>query len=252
MVTPIHYKISFAQNYEDLILSGLLRDVEQGFYVDVGANHPELDSVTKIFYDRGWSGINVEPNDLLFAKLCADRARDINLKIGVASQPGTLKFRAYQSLDGLSTFSPQAMENMGITWPDAKYIDKPVEVTSLTEIFSEHRPTGEMHFLKIDVEGLELEVLLGNAWNRFRPWVLCIEEPHDTYDAVAKREAISTCLRIWDYSKVFFDGINNYFIAKEHYSIWENFSYARDVLLNGVRVNYIFINQINELKNDIK
>ena len=249
MITPIHYKISYAQNYEDLILAGLLRNVESGFYVDVGANHPELDSVTKIFYDRGWTGINVEPNDLLFALLCKDRVRDTNLKVGVASQSGVLNFRAYPSLEGLSTFSPQAMDNMAFARPEVKYVDTPLDVTSLREIFSKYRPEGEIHFLKIDVEGLELEVLLGNTWTRYRPWVLCIEEPHDTYDAIARRQAISAWLQSWDYSKVFFDGINNYFIATEHHHLWEDFSYSRDVILNGVRVNYIFINHISEIQS---
>jgi FkbM family methyltransferase len=245
-----HYKISYAQNYEDLILSGLLRDVEHGFYVDVGANHPQLDSVTKIFYDRGWSGINIEPNDLLHTQLSIERPRDINVNLGVASQVGRLRFRSYQSLNGLSTFSVQSMESVGVSWPDAKYVDKSVDVTTLSEVLSLHKPTGDIHFLKIDVEGLELEVLLGNTWSRYRPWILCIEDPHDTPDDAARQEAISSCLNNWGYSKVFFDGINSYFIAREHYALWENFSYARDVLLNGVRVNYIFINYINELRDE--
>jgi FkbM family methyltransferase len=247
-----HYKISYAQNYEDLILSGLLRDVENGFYIDVGANHPELDSVTKLFYDRGWSGINIEPNDFLHAKLVHQRPRDVNLSLGVASQAGKLKFRSYETLDGLSTFAVEAMESVAMAWPDAKYVDKFIDVVTLGEIFAKHRPTGDVHFLKIDVEGLELEALLGNKWHLYRPWILCVEEPHDTQDDIARRVAISACLKVWDYSKVFSDGINDYFIAVEHLSLWEKFSYARDVLLNGVCVNYIFINYINELKRKIE
>ncbi len=68
-----HYKISYAQNFEDLILMGILREIPNGFYVDVGANHPEQDSVTKIFYDKGWSGINIEPNTVLYNELCIAR-----------------------------------------------------------------------------------------------------------------------------------------------------------------------------------
>lgn len=243
-----HYKISFAQNYEDLILSGLLRDVENGFYVDVGANHPQLDSVTKLFYDRGWSGINIEPNDSLHTQLATERPRDININLGVASQSGTLSFRFYPLLDGMSTFSVQSMESVSAAWPDANYLDKSVDVTTLTEIFNAHKPVSHIHFMKIDVEGLELEVLLGNSWKKYRPWIICIEDPHDLPDASARQDAIIAYLKSWEYSKVFFDGINSYFIARERQALWENFSYARDVLLNGVRVNYIFINHINELK----
>ena len=41
----------------------------EGFYVDVGAADPEVDSVTHAFYERGWSGINIEPLDEYFVKL---------------------------------------------------------------------------------------------------------------------------------------------------------------------------------------
>ena len=48
--------VSYAQYREDLTLAALLHEKEKGFYVDVGANHEEIDSVTKYFYERGWSG----------------------------------------------------------------------------------------------------------------------------------------------------------------------------------------------------
>jgi hypothetical protein len=56
--------VSYAQNYEDILLGRALRKSE-GFYIDVGANHPVFHSVTKLFHDRGWRGINVEPSPVL-------------------------------------------------------------------------------------------------------------------------------------------------------------------------------------------
>jgi hypothetical protein len=53
--------VSYAQNFEDVMLWRALRSLESGFYIDVGANDPTIDSVTKAFYASRWHGINIEP-----------------------------------------------------------------------------------------------------------------------------------------------------------------------------------------------
>src|SRR4051812_9289860 len=97
--------ISYAQNREDIILNAFFKDIKDGFYIDVGANDPVHESVTKLFYLKGWRGINIEPSENLHRRLLADRPRDINLKLGVSDHDGELKFREYLLGDGLSTFS---------------------------------------------------------------------------------------------------------------------------------------------------
>ena len=67
--------ISYAQNFEDIRLWRALKFFENGFYIDVGANDPTHDSVTKAFYDRGWSGINVEPMQNFHDTLCEPTTR---------------------------------------------------------------------------------------------------------------------------------------------------------------------------------
>ena len=63
--------VSYAQNHEDVLLRRVFPDEPNGFYIDVGANDPVRDSVTKHFYDRGWHGINIEPAERsLQATLC--------------------------------------------------------------------------------------------------------------------------------------------------------------------------------------
>jgi peptide methionine sulfoxide reductase MsrB len=74
-----HYQnalVSYAQNCEDVMLHRALRPVQQGFYVDVGANDPVCHSITKAFYECGWRGINIEPVQSWFGKIEADRSRD--------------------------------------------------------------------------------------------------------------------------------------------------------------------------------
>ena len=99
--------ISYAQNREDVILAAFFNENEKGFYVDIGANHPVNDSVTKYFYDRGWNGINIEPNINQYELLEQQRPRDTNLKVGISNKPGKLKLRIYDKGDGLSTFSSE-------------------------------------------------------------------------------------------------------------------------------------------------
>ena len=72
---------------------------------DVGTADPEEWSVTRAFYDRGWSGINLEPLDEYFAKLSETRTRDINPQVAVGCEAG---LRVMHAVPGtcLSTLDP--------------------------------------------------------------------------------------------------------------------------------------------------
>src|SRR3989338_356894 len=95
--------ITYAQNREDLILAAFLDGVKKGFYVDIGAAHPVIDSVTKYFYERGWSGFNIEPIKRQYELFEKQRKRDINLNCGVGAEEATLVLREYVGMEGRST-----------------------------------------------------------------------------------------------------------------------------------------------------
>ncbi len=236
------FRKTYAQNREDIILEGFFDDQETGFYVDVGANHPTMDSVTKLFYDKGWSGINLEPNKALYELLLIARPRDINLQIGIADKAGELTIREYPDGHGLSTFSKEMQKSYEDNPSDftARYQDYKVKIITLNQLFSEQK-VKTIDFMKVDVEGLEFEVLAGNDWKAFRPKVLCIEANHIDKDW-------RPLLKEHGYNLVFSDGLNNYYVAQECSEISKRFSYVDTVLLKPVPVYAEFYDK-NELVN---
>ena len=238
--------VTYAQNREDLILAEFLKDIKKGFYVDVGVNHSTIDSVTKYFYDKGWSGINIEPSPGLFEKIAQDRPRDINLNIGVAAKKSKLSFREYVGT-GLSTFS-DSMKKEYENEPNSnvdQYKDYDVEVATLSETLHEYVPKSRgIDFMKVDVEGYEYEVLQGNDWSAFRPKVICIEANH-----ISKNW--SFLLLDNKYTKVFNDGLNDYYVAEEEDQIAKNFYYP-NILLRPHVVNYTSEQEINLLSQELK
>ncbi len=106
--------ISYAQNGEDALLARVLRGVERGCYVDIGANDPDTHSVTRAFYEHGWSGVNVEPVAEWHELLEKARPRDINVKVAVGASRGTLKLHEFAGT-GLSTLDAEIAQRHGRT-----------------------------------------------------------------------------------------------------------------------------------------
>jgi FkbM family methyltransferase len=198
--------ISYAQNGEDVVLARAFAGRSEGFYVDVGANDPTEDSVTRHFYDLGWRGINIEPQLSYYEALRKARPRDTTLNLGIAAKSGTLTMHYVPRAPGMSTFSEQQAKLLA----DAGYELEQggqLEVRALDEVLAEHADQ-PIDFLKVDVEGLEDEVLGGVDWSRWRPRVIVVETSPE-------EESWERRLLDAGYRRVLWDGINLFFVRDE-------------------------------------
>ncbi len=234
--------ISYAQNFEDIMLWRALKDVKNGFYIDVGANDPNVDSVTKAFYLRGWRGINIEPMSSCYAKLCVERAEDINLQLLVSSTEGKADFYEIEGTGLSTTDSSLAQEHEN---QDFKAQKTEREVKSLDSICQE-RVHGEIHFLKVDVEGAEEAVLRSASLERFRPWIIVVEATKPN-SSIRSDDGVRDYLLARRYREVYFDGLNSYFIAEEHGELEGAFDCPPNVFDNFVRPHC----NVDQLEKDL-
>jgi FkbM family methyltransferase len=211
--------ISCAQNFEDVMLWRALKHVKHGFYIDVGANDPNQDSVTKAFYENGWRGINIEPVPEWFEKLENERPRDINLQLAAGNNSGELPLYNFPDT-GLSTLSKKIAETYS-SEQSYKMIIAKVPVRTLTEICERYHAS-PVHFLKIDVEGTEKQVLEGMDFSKIRPWIVLAESTMPSTQ-IEDYQSWEPILLAADYRFVYFDGLNRFYVAKEHDEIADSF-----------------------------
>lgn len=211
-MTSLH-NISYSQRFEDFHLLRCFPDQPRGFYIDIGAGHPVYDNVSFAFYVRGWSGVTVEPNPWLAQLSAAVRPRDRRVQSLVGAAPGEADFYLIEDYHGMSTTSADNAKAVEAEF-GKKAQRMTVPVTTLAALCEGHMAK-EIDFLKIDVEGAELEVLRGGDWRRFRPKVVVLEAfaPVTLAPAWEPCEAILTA---HDYRFAFFDSLNRYYVAIEH------------------------------------
>ena len=147
----------------------------------MGAHHPERISNTKLFYDNGSRGINVEPNPNLYKAFLEQRPQDINLNVGVGIQSEFREFYMIDSESGRNSFLKEVAEGFVMDYPQFSITEvKELPIFTIDQILK-HRLTPD--FLTIDIEGMDYEVLQSINYCLHPFKVICVElQPYSEED----------------------------------------------------------------------
>lgn len=188
-----------------------LSHVENGAYIDIGAQDPIIDSVSLAFHERGWRGIHVEPIHAYAELLRQQRPGDLVIQAAVGDGPPLLKFFETPG-GGISTADPVIA---------AQHIRRGIFVReivvpciALSSVF-DACTSADIHWLKIDAEGYEFPILRSWGKSPARPWVVVVEstipltqiDVHETWEPLLLQNG---------YRFVYFDGLNRYYISSLH------------------------------------
>lgn len=171
-----------------LSLSGL--KMEEIRYLDIGASHPVVLSNTMLMYQCGASGALVEPDAQMAAALRARRPRDVVIQAAVAFDGRRSATLVQLSSSVFNTFSEERAERIvqsSAAWTAPQTIvgRTDVKLLPINCIIEENLDAVVPHFLSIDAEGVDFEILQSLDLNRFRPWIICTEKSRPISDFCA-------------------------------------------------------------------
>ena len=170
--------ISYSQAAEDLVLSVLLGG-NTGFYVDVGAHHPSRFSVTRLLYQKGWCGINIDANPGIDEEFRKYRPRDLFINAAVGNSK-TYKYYRFNE-PAINTIDGKWMKRFV---KEGNQIKDTIEVPGVTlrKIFDSVPIGTSVNLLNVDIEGADLEALrslkIESLSKNLRPqWILIESTP---------------------------------------------------------------------------
>ena len=113
----------------------------------------------------------------------------------------------------------------------------PVEVRTMAQLFADQVISQDVHFVKIDVEGFESDVLAGFDWRNNRPWIVVVEavRPGSSEPAWADWEPDILAA---GYEFVWFDGLNRFYLREESSTLREHFRVPVN-LFDDVRIPWL-------------
>jgi FkbM family methyltransferase len=235
--------ISYAQNYEDVILNRIFQHKQKGIYVDIGAYHPYEKSVTCLFSKRGWTGVNIDLCRENISRFEIHRPQDTNICSAVGSksckedfyvQRGTTRTTKDKALG-------QAYKNRGVEVKVESH-----NVLTLTELLSKTN-IKDIDFLSVDVEGSELDVFSGINFDIYKPTVILAEATYPE-TSIPNWKDWNHILESAGYDCVYFDGLNRFYIQKNNSKLKDFFKVPPNYFDNFIRYENI-INLLSDYSN---
>jgi FkbM family methyltransferase len=176
----IYYQKYTKQSYSisnvDLIIDRLFSNIDRGYYIDVGCNHPIKYNNTYLLHKRGWSGINIDLDKTSIDQFNKLRKNDHNVQALVGSFDDEEKeIYFYHERSAINTLSKKLAE---------KRSTKPREIIkrntiSLNKIIENSRyKNKKINVMSIDIENHEYEVLKNFSFNKYKVDVI-VTELHD-------------------------------------------------------------------------
>jgi len=174
----------------------------RGFFVDVGANDPQIGSQSFALEQAGWHGVLIEPQPDLAAKLQENRTAQV---FAVAcSSPGNAGKTMPLYLAGMLSSLDSALALTGMRPNGA--VEVPTR--TLDDMLTEAAAPSPIDFLSIDIEGHEIEAFAGFDFARWRPRLILME---DHVTSLAKHRVLQRS----GYRLIRRTGLNGWYVPAE-------------------------------------
>ena len=199
---------------EEILVNRIFKNIDLGFYVDVGALNPRVGSLTYQLYKKGWSGINIDLTEENIKLFKLTRKRDVSIQIAVSDKKKILKSYIFDVGSGLNTLEKKYAEN----WSkkiNKKYKTVKIRSDTLTSIISDNTSSKNFEYLNIDVESHEIKVLKGFDFKQFRPKLITVEI-HGNEIEIIKKSDVYKFLISKKYKLVSFYHLTCFFIPSEN------------------------------------
>lgn len=141
---------------EQEFIARFFSDTPKGYFVDIGAFNGVTFSNTRLLWERGWSGMLIEPDPDTFKQLQKAYAPDITgtdrvtlLNCAISVEDGTARFA--QSTEAGKTGIHSMNQSFVATWPagTARWIDVPMKKLASLSLPS------VIDLLSVDAEGMD-------------------------------------------------------------------------------------------------
>jgi hypothetical protein len=170
------------------VLEAVFPGVKNGFFLDVGSADGTINSNTKALEQKGWTGICIDP----FPRNMQDRTCQMFKEVAFSQAGKLVKFRAAGELGGIE-------DTLGIGKGVAR--EAPiVEFTTVTlgDILERAKAPSFIHFVSLDIEGAELDALIGFPFDKYQIGALDVEHNYEE----PKRSKIEALMKSHGYKRV--------------------------------------------------
>ena len=163
---------SYSMDGEDVVISNYFKNKEKGFYIDIGCYHPIHRNNTFLLFKKGWQGMNVDIHDFSIELFNYARPKDLNYNFAVSNKNEKIKMFFQKELSQLSTID----QNQAKKAFQGTIKEKEIQAYTLNEILNFSKLNNKkIDLLDIDVEAVDLKVLQGLSFEKFKPELICIE-----------------------------------------------------------------------------
>jgi len=164
-------KISYSLNAVDLIIDYIFKNKKNGFYLDVGSQHPISNNNTYLLFKRGWSGINIDLDKKNIDLFNTARPNDINLNLAISSDVAEKNLYFYHDKSPINTLDKVVSDFQAATVKEIKTI----KTTTLDITLQSLKLNNKIDYMNLDVEGHEMEIFKAFDLSLYKPSVISVE-----------------------------------------------------------------------------
>jgi FkbM family methyltransferase len=165
-------KLYSQDNQDFIVYENFFKNKKDGFFCDIGGNHPLKINNTRYFEELGWDGVAFEPLPHM-TKLWAEHRKAKLFPFALSDHEGDVVFTVVKDETGWEDMLSFVKETGEI---ESGFVTEEIQVqTKIFKNIMADENINHIDYLSLDVEGHELNVLKGIDFSKVKIDVLTIE-----------------------------------------------------------------------------